>query len=304
MGTHTIRRVLQTPRAFSNWPSLLAAMAGQRLGRGRDVLRFETRSGLVIDCPNRPGARVPVYEMFGEDCYRLRDFLGSLLYRPINVLDIGGHIGTFACRLAELHPWATIRSFEPSVTTAFFYQRNVAQNGFEGRASVDNRALAAHTGGYLVMEDNEAGSGENRVQVEGQRPGGTTGTFTKVECVSLDDAARSLPGPVDVVKIDCEGSEYELVYASSPVTWASVQRVVVEYHPVHGQSWAELHRFLVDLGFQVAREEPRSDTLGSVWLSREPLPALARLRPVRRSGAAARPAGGGPRRRSVGTQPT
>src|SRR4051794_32617803 len=85
------RRLAQTPRAFTNWPAVLRDMALGRAGRGPDSLTFRTRTGARIDTPNRPGARVPVYEIFADDSYRFEWFLGPLLHRPIRVFDIGGH---------------------------------------------------------------------------------------------------------------------------------------------------------------------------------------------------------------------
>ena len=91
------RRLLQTPRTFSNWLPLLVDLGRRAVGRGPESLRFRTRSGATIECPNRPGARVPVYEIFAEDVYRLAAVPRPAdATSPIQVLDIGGHIGTFA----------------------------------------------------------------------------------------------------------------------------------------------------------------------------------------------------------------
>lgn len=249
------RRLVQTPRTFANWPAVLYGMA-----RGRpDELTFRTRSGVTVTCPNRPGARVPVYEVFAEDCYQLRPFLGPLLDRPIQVIDIGGHVGTFSCRLTQLHPHASVLAFEPSPTTAGYLRRNVAQNGVADRVRVCELALAA-TSGSARFRDNGAGSGMNEL----------AGSGAQVRTISFDDAVAAAGAPVDVVKIDCEGGEYDLVLASSPASWACVQRVVLEYHPVFGHGWAELESFFAYVGLTV-QQIGTLDGYGAVWLSREPL---------------------------------
>lgn len=269
--THGLRRVAQTPATFRNWPTVLSDMALGAVGRGPESLTFATRSGLRIDTPNVPGARVPVYEIFAEDCYHLDWFLGELARRPIEVIDIGGHVGTFACRLAQLHPGATIRTFEPSPTTARYLRRNVDQNGFAGRISVFEKALAAQEG-FAHLDDNGGGSGLNGLVEAGH---GSVGTATRVETVAFDQVVAG-SRPADLLKIDCEGGEYDLVYGSSPASWASVQRIVIEYHEVPGQSWAQLRSWFEEQGFRVVHHQPSSAVLGSAWLSREPLPALSR----------------------------
>lgn len=261
---HEARRVGQTPRTFRNWPTVLGDMVAQRLGRGPGELTFETRTGLRISCPNRPGARVPIYEIFAEDCYRFEWFLGPLLTRPIQVLDIGGHVGTFACRLAQLHPQARIHSFEPSATTAAFLRRNAAANGFADRIEVTQKALAGQTG-TAIFDDNEGGSGTNGLAGAGHAVG--SGGVT-VETVAFDEVVAATPAPVDVVKMDCEGGEYDLVGASSDASWASVARLVLEYHDVPGQSWPDLRKRFAAIGLHVVRDEPVTPRLGTAWLAR------------------------------------
>ena len=265
--SHDAKRVAQSPGAFSNWPRVLGDMAKERFGGGPSTLSFATRSGLRIDCPNRPGARVPIYEIFAEDCYRFEWFLGGLSGRPIQVMDIGGHIGTFACRLAQLHPSARIDSYEPSPTTAAFLRRNVEQNGFANRITVTEAAIASSTG-FAELDDNGAGSGLNGLVSAGH---GSTATSTKVHTIAFDEALATIGRTVDVVKMDCEGGEYDLVYGSSPAGWDSVQRVVLEYHRVPGQSWEQLRDWFAQRGLTVQAHVGTGDGLGSAWLSRDPL---------------------------------
>jgi FkbM family methyltransferase len=270
--THDAKRVAQSPGAFANWPRVLTDMARERFGGGPDTLSFAPRSGLLIDCPNQPGARVPIYEIFAEDCYRFEWFLGSLRERPILVFDIGAHVGTFACRLAQIHPTATIQTYEPSPTTARFLRKNVEQNGFGDRITVFETALAATTG-FADLDDNGGGSGLNGLVSAGH---GSTATSTRVQTVAFDEAIAKAGQPVDVVKMDCEGGEYDLVYGSSPQSWDSVQRIVLEYHEVPGQSWEQLRAWFGERGFTVEAHKPAHEKLGSAWLSREPLAPQAR----------------------------
>jgi len=261
-------RVWQTPRTFSNWATVLADMAREKIGRGPATRTFNTRGGLVIQCPNKPGARVPIYEIFAEDCYHFEWFLGPLSGQPLQVLDVGGQIGTFACRLAQLEPKATIRTYEPSPTSASVLRGNVERNKFADRVTVVEAALAGSVG-TAEFDDNEGGSGTNSL-VGAQ---GSSATVT-VNTTTFDAAVAALPAPPNVVKIDCEGGEYDLVAASSPESWAAVERLVIEYHKVPGHSWDELRTWFGGVGLAVEHEEPLGEDLGVVWLSREPLGRL------------------------------
>ncbi len=281
---HQAKRVWQTPRTFSNWPDVLAGMAREAVGRGPETLTFTTRDGLVMECPNHPGARVPIYEVFAEDCYHFSWFLGSMAGEPLQVIDVGGQIGTFTCSLAQREPKATINAYEPSPASAAVLRRNVDRNSFGNRITVVEAALSDSIG-TAEFDDNASGSGHNSLLNEqGDRmaiiPDATT-TFDSaratvtVATTTWDAVISALPEPPNVVKIDCEGAEYDLVGASSPENWAAVQRLVIEYHPVAGHKWKDLRAWFDNVGLSVQLEENLGEELGVAWLSREPLGRFA-----------------------------
>jgi Methyltransferase FkbM domain len=137
-------------------------------------------------------------------------------------------------------------------------------NGFTDRVTVNNTAVASSSG-TLQFADNAGGSGLNGLTA----PEGTP--TIEVPCVTFAEALARAGGPVDVVKIDTEGAEYDIILGSDPSDWASVQRLVMEYHPVDGHSWDELRTFLSKAGLEVVHHEPVDERLGTVWLSRTPM---------------------------------
>jgi FkbM family methyltransferase len=261
---YELRRLVQTPKTFANWPQLLAGLAREKLAKGPETLTFETRGGQTIAIPNAPGARVPAYEVFAEDCYDLRWFLGDLIDQPVHVLDVGAHVGTFSTWFGKVHPTATIDCFEPSPDTFQFLERNIRENGLAERIHVHQKALAGETG-FAVFDLQGAGSGHNHLAF-----GELEGTGVRVETVAFDEVVAAARGPVAVVKMDCEGGEYDLVYKSSPESWSSVQRLVLEYHDVPGESWEELRAWFAERGLHVLRDL-RGPIAGTAWLSRTPL---------------------------------
>ncbi len=260
------RRVRQTLTRFENGPSVLAGIVGRRIRHQPAELMFRVDDDLSIVCPNLPGARVPVYEVFAEDAYRLEWFTSDL--DDPRVVDIGGHIGCFALAIARLHAGGRVEAFEASPSTAAFTRRNMAINGFDDRVTVHQTAVSSSSG-TLRFADNAGGSGLNGLTA----PEGTP--TIEVPAITFVEALATAGGPVDVVKIDTEGGEYDIVLGSDPSDWSDVQRVVMEFHPVDGHSWDELHTFFSKAGLEVVHQELALDTdrLGTVWLSRTPLPA-------------------------------
>lgn len=255
------RRVRQTLR-FPNGPRILFDLASSRTPWARDELLFRLRGGGRVHCPNQPGARVPVYEVFSEDAYRMSELVDGLP-SDLVALYIGGHIGCFSLALARTVPGARVHSYEASPSTAAWLSRNVTDNGLADRVTVHQQAVSGERG-TLEFADNAHGSSLNGLTA----PEGST-TLVQVEAVTVEDAIAAAGGRVDLVKIDTEGAEYAMLGATTPATWAGVRRVVMEYHDVEGHRWAELETLFDSAGLHVVRHEPISARQGTVWLARK-----------------------------------
>lgn len=259
-ATWVARRTRQTVTVFDNGWSVLRQMATRA-----DELAFEV-DGLTIHCPNVPGARVPVYEVFAEDEYSL-DWFAHGLPDDVHVVDIGAHIGCFSTDLLRRFPGATVHSYEPTPSTGAYTVRNVESNGLADRITVHRAAVGSRTG-TLVMADNGPGSGHNGVLHLGE----SGATAIEVACDSIADAFAASGGRVDLLKMDAEGAEYGILLDSDPTLWAGVRRLVMEYHHSSDHVFDDLRTFLEDTGMTLVRHETGGPGFGLAWFSRDPLP--------------------------------
>ena len=88
--------------------------------------------------------------------------------------------------------------------------------------------------------------------------------------IAFDEVVAASPVAGDFVKIDCEGGEYDLVLGSSPQSWATVHRVVIEYHPHPQHSWPSCKQWFADQNLRVLSDDAVSAQQGTAWLSRNP----------------------------------
>ena len=257
---YATRRVFQTIRLYTNFPEVFGQLILSRFGD--DDLSFRMRNGLLVSCPNVAGARFPLYEIFGDDAYDLESLLAGMDEGAV-VLDIGGQIGSFALAVACARPKARVHVYEASPTSAHYVRRNVDGNGLAERVTVHAAALAGRTGEFTFVDSGHA-SGHNGLNAPGQ-----PGHEVTVPAVSFDDAVAAAGGPVQVVKMDIEGAEYDTILRSDPASWGDVRSVVMEYHPFPGRGLSDLIDYFAGVGLTPTRIDPIGDRgLGVMWLAR------------------------------------
>lgn len=257
---HALRRVRQTFE-FANGASVLASLASARTPWKREELTFRTKGGTTVACPNVAGARLAVYEHFVEDSYRIGELTAGLRDDFV-VLDVGAQVGAFALAITAAVPNASVHAYEASPATAAWLQRNVDANGRGDRIRVHASAIADHVGS-LEFADLGGASVHNGITA----PEGAT--LVQVPCTTFAEAMTVAGGQVEILKMDAEGAEYDSILSSDPAIWSSVQRVVMEYHPVAGHSWSELEDFFAGVGLGLVRDQPEDRPgLGLAWLAR------------------------------------
>jgi FkbM family methyltransferase len=246
-----LRWAINARRNFRNWPEVWGRVALTWLGYGGGTISVETRSGLRLQAPADPRARTPLLEVLSEDAYHL----GSIDWAsvaPTIVLDIGAHVGTFACALAQRAQEARFLCVEPSPVTSDWLARNLEANNLLGRITILRAAVAGNDGYGTLWELTDAGSTSSTV--EGQ------GNPVAVKAVSMESLVALAGGPPEVVKIDCEGGEYDAILNSPDWCWKEVRYLFLEHHPVVGHSFDELrdrlHRLDLDPIWYDATSDP------------------------------------------------
>jgi hypothetical protein len=75
---------------------------------------------------------------------------------------------------------------------------------------------------------------------------------------------------VDVLKLDCEGAEYDILEGTRSEVLRRCGRIIGEFHPVAGRSASGLERTLSDAGFDVVVEPAGPDDAGMFTALRQP----------------------------------
>jgi FkbM family methyltransferase len=214
----SLRLYLGISRRFCNFQALIQAVR-----KGGSVDYASLRNGLRFHHPpGRDGLVSVLVETWIEESYT-----GSGFYVPKAgdlVLDIGANVGVFAIYLAHQNRECRIVALEPFPENFEYLCRNLEVNCIR---NVEPRqvALSASTcAAYMVQVGTRSLDHVLRAD-----PGG--GVCYQVETCSLEDLLCSGgTRRVSLLKMDIEGSEYDVFAQADPTILSCFERIAVEYH--------------------------------------------------------------------------
>jgi FkbM family methyltransferase len=263
--------VAATRRAFRNWvrvgvvaglasPSAIPPRAGWK--RLADVpLVFRTRLGPVL----RTGAgnASPIVEIFRDGEYDVDVAWDGLEW----IVDVGAHVGAFTTWAAWRAPHARILAIEPEPRNFADLEANVRRNGLADRATLVNAAVAA-TGGERLLDvpahRDHASLG-----------GSAGGRSARVRTVDLAGAlAAEGIERVSLLKMDCEGAEWDVLERLPDDLWPRLDRIVLEVHAGPDRRVDDMGSLLGRAGYRVETLSrtpsgvPWYETLATLWAQR------------------------------------
>lgn len=164
------------------------------------------------------------------------------------VIDIGAGLGEFTIAASKRCPNGKVYAYEPFPESFQLLQQNLSLNHLKNIVAnplaVGGRTETMHlktASGVPVlystaMDDDQAGKED-----------------VFVEATTLDKIFEAFEiKTCDLLKMDCEGAEYDILFHTSPSTLEKMRRVCLEYHNgVTQYSHLDLINFFEDHGFSV-----------------------------------------------------
>jgi FkbM family methyltransferase len=238
-------RYVNLIRHIANWPDLLAVKLGRRPAW---PLIFRTRCGIEVEVPRE--LMHDFKQIFMDVCYEVGD-----LPRPATVIDIGANTGFFSLFAAHRHPGARIIACEPIAGNLTHLRRQIDRNP-SAQIECLPIAIAGKTGQIAIgIEGDGVITTTASIAIEQA----FHGKRVEVEALSLDDLfQRQCIKQCDLMKLDCEGAEYEILFSASPDVFARIERIAMEIHEIPGstddRTAAGMVRFLLDRGHHVTQD--------------------------------------------------
>jgi FkbM family methyltransferase len=172
---------------------------------------------------------------------------GCELGKDWTIIDIGGAIGEFSLYAAARDPGARIIAYEPFPESVELFKQNLEMNGIKNVNVISKAVWKSATRLELDISLQEP------LQITSGVSEKPTDKSIRVEAVSLADVLHSNKlTSVDLVKLDCEGAEFDILLGSRSETVKAFKRIVMEYHDgAGGRHHSQLESHLQSLGYRV-----------------------------------------------------
>lgn len=147
-------------------------------------------------------------------------------------VDIGTAVGVAAVILGKLNPESTVLCFEPYPPSYETIKKNVELNGLTN-VVVYNLAVSNASDTILKLNVCPHMSGANSTQtyIDTFKQYYGVDNIVEVNSISFDDIIRNHGiTSIKLLKIDCEGAEFDIIYSSELFKTGIVKNMVGEFH--------------------------------------------------------------------------
>jgi FkbM family methyltransferase len=162
-------------------------------------------------------------EVFIDETYR--ELLPLLPQGPVRVVDVGANLGSFTVWLHARHGIREAHCFEPDPSSANLCRFNFAGNQCD-LAQVIPKAVGG-TPRRVMMQVNTTQPGGNSLY---SAPKDGSGERQSVEVVAFAEWLKGQTGDFDVLKLDCEGAEWEILDHTPPEAFRRFRTIIAEAH--------------------------------------------------------------------------
>jgi FkbM family methyltransferase len=167
------------------------------------------------------------FEIFEEELY------GFYLNKPCVVIDVGANIGMASLYFALRENVKRVYSYELLPANSEFLKRNIGLNELFSTKIVLNPVGWSNVKGQAYLDDLPAGTADKGLaDIEGRNEGKGQCLVNFIRAdVELSNIIDSIGNESIVLKLDCEGSEYEIIdQLNSSNLLNRIDLIMIEWH--------------------------------------------------------------------------
>lgn len=147
------------------------------------------------------------------------------------VIDIGANVGMVSILLAKKFPFLKIYSFEPLKENYDNFIKNIELNNIPKEVITAENKAVTKDGRSITMSINSANKGGSSTTDVISINSIMTKENSQVESITLEEIFNKYNiNKLKLLKIDCEGSEYEILYNADTNLLKNIENLRGEFH--------------------------------------------------------------------------
>ena len=240
-----MKRYVNSVKNLSNWSDFWKYYYAAKEADSEGVFLAKLRSGLRAQIPK---VLISAFdEVFLREVYSggLKNFSKSPM-----VIDIGANVGYFTLYLLSRVPNAKVIAFEPLPSNLGLLETHKKDSELDG-LTIDKRAVYA-TEKSIEISYNEDLDFSVGASVLSRKKANTS---IQIEAVSIPDIFDIYKlEKCDLLKVDCEGAEYNILFNCPDEFYSKIENIVIELHdwvPESEGTPQKLETFLSSKGYRV-----------------------------------------------------
>lgn len=249
--TSKIRTLFKAARMIDNFPTYL--MDYFKLIRKKNII-YKLKNGIRYKVRPKTTDRFIINEIWIHKIYNPPGFE---INKNDLVVDIGGHIGIFTILAAKKANRGKVYVFEPSPENFELLVENVklnnASNVYAVNKAVSNKSEKKKL--FISQGSNKGSTSFYKNEDSGQE--------TEVQALSFKKLIKKLNSKINFLKIDCEGTEYDILFNIGKPILNKIEKISMEYHYINkDRNGNAMKSFLESTGFVVKKT---GEKLGMIY---------------------------------------
>ncbi|MEM2195268.1 MAG: FkbM family methyltransferase [Candidatus Methanomethylicia archaeon] len=176
------------------------------------------------------------------------------------VIDVGANIGIFSIYAASTAKNVMIYAYEPMPTSYRLLLENINLNKLENNIFPFNLGIAASKGKRKLFLAST--SPFHSLYSE------SNDKYIEIDTISLEDVFNENKiDSCDILKIDCEGAEFEILYSTPKYVLQRIKEIRLEYHNQRKAKYnvKDLIKFLQNNNFKLTKFREDGRNSGIAW---------------------------------------
>ena len=204
---------------------------------------------IALRYPREEGVAADFISCLLRNAYGLGHELGEVR----TIMDVGANLGFFALAARDRYPGALIHAYEPNPRI----QGKLHENTKDFNIHIFPEAVGSQDGLVSLVDTGPSDQARTRPP-DPSRP--------RIPQAGLQTAIDRMGGSVDLLKLDCEGAEWEILDLKD--CWKSVRNIRLEYHLFDGKTKSDAIEALSRAGYALIHAPGPAEHGGMIWARR------------------------------------